>query len=135
LTAFVDSNALVRHLTGEPVDQAQRATAALEGATRLLLADLVVAETVFVLESVYDVDRSRVAELMRTVLGFPAIRVVDAQLLLRALEIYELDHFHFVEAYLAACAEDSGVGAVLSFDREIDRLASVERIEPGGALP
>ena len=132
MTVFIDSNVVIRHLTGEPPDQAARATAALRAAERLLLVDLVAAEIVFVLESVYDLDRNRVAELMRAVLGFSAIRVADAPLLLRALEIYELHRLHFAEAYLAACAEASGVGAVLSFDRDLDRVATVERIEPGG---
>jgi predicted nucleic-acid-binding protein len=44
---------------------AARATAALATAEELLLADLVVAECVYVLESFYEVDRERVAVLMR----------------------------------------------------------------------
>jgi predicted nucleic acid-binding protein len=34
------------------------------------------------------------------------------------------------QAYLVAHAETTGVEAVLSFDRSIDRIASVERREP-----
>lgn len=34
------------------------------------------------------------------------------------------------EAYLVACAESTGVGRVASFDRAIDRVDTVERIEP-----
>jgi predicted nucleic acid-binding protein len=36
----------------------------------------------------------------------------------------------FAEAYLVAQAERSGVGAVASFDKAIDRVATVRRIEP-----
>jgi len=36
----------------------------------------------------------------------------------------------FAEAYLAACAEATGVGRIASFDRSLDRLSSVERVEP-----
>jgi predicted nucleic-acid-binding protein len=43
---------------------AQRATAVLASGERLMLADLVVAECVYVLESFYEVQRARVAELM-----------------------------------------------------------------------
>jgi hypothetical protein len=43
---------------------AARATAALASADELLLADLGVAECVYVLESFYEVPRERVAELM-----------------------------------------------------------------------
>ena len=46
LSAFVDTNILVRHLTGDPPDLAARATAYLASATELLLADLIVAETI-----------------------------------------------------------------------------------------
>jgi predicted nucleic-acid-binding protein len=109
---------------------AARATAALESETELLLVDLIVAECVYVLESFYEVPRPRVAELMRAVIAFPSIRTVDPQSLLRALEVYEVDRLDFAEAYLVAQAEATGVGAVLSFDKSIDRVASAERREP-----
>ena len=50
--AFVDTNVLVRHLTRDPAPMAARATAFLRAAApgSLLLTDLVVAETIYVLE-------------------------------------------------------------------------------------
>lgn len=130
MTAFLDTNVLIRHLTGEPPAQARRATAFLGRAEELLLPDLIVAEVVYVLESFYEVERARVAELVRAIIGYPAILVVDEPLLLRALEVYELDRLDFADAYLVACAEASGVGAIASFDRGIDRVAAVRRVEP-----
>jgi predicted nucleic-acid-binding protein len=130
LTAFVDSNILVRHLTGDPPEQAKRATALLRSGESLILVDLVVAEVVYVLECVYEVERDRVAELVRAILGFPAIAVPDEPLLLRTLEVYEQHRTHFAESYLAAYAEISGVGVVASFDRDIDRVQTVQRLEP-----
>lgn len=131
LSAFVDSNVLVRHLTGDPPDQARHATEVLRSGDALILVDLVAAEVVYVLESVYEVERAQVAELVRAILGFPTITVVDEVLLLRTLEIYEQYRIHFAESYLAACAELSGVGAVASFDRDVDRVASIRRLDPG----
>ena len=96
----------------------------------MLLVDLVVAECVYVLESFYKVPRPRVAELMRAALAFPSIRTVDPHSLLRALEIYEVDRLDFAEAHLVAQAEATGVAAVLSFDRSIDRVAGAKRREP-----
>jgi predicted nucleic acid-binding protein len=130
LTAFLDTNVVVRHLTGDPPELAARATAALAAETDLLLVDLVVAECIYVLESFYEVPRARVAELMRAVIAFPSIRTVDRQSLLRALEVYEVDRLDFAEAYLVAQAEATGVGTVLSFDKSIDRVAGVQRHEP-----
>lgn len=130
MTAFVDTNVLVRHLTGDPPAQAVRATRHLERADELLLADLIVAEVAYVLESFYETPRAQVAETLRAVLAFPAIRVVDAELLQRAVEVYDAHRLDFAEAYLVASAERSGIGVVASFDRSIDRVGTVRRVEP-----
>jgi predicted nucleic acid-binding protein len=130
VTAFLDTNVLIRHLTGDPPELAARATAALAGGEELLLADLVLAECVYVLESFYEVPRERVAELMRAAIALPAIKTVDGSSLLRALEVYEVYRLDFAEAYLVAQAEATGVGEVLSFDKTIDRVNTVTRREP-----
>jgi predicted nucleic-acid-binding protein len=109
---------------------AARATAALATADELLLVDLVLAECVYVLELFYEVARERVAELMRAAIALPSIKTLDSLALLRALEVYEVDHLDFAEAYLVAHAEATGLGRVLSFDTSIDRVGSVERKEP-----
>jgi predicted nucleic-acid-binding protein len=54
---------------------------------------------------------------VRAVIGFPAILLVDAPLIVRALEIYEVDRLDFAEAYLVASAEATGVKMIASFDR------------------
>jgi predicted nucleic-acid-binding protein len=130
LSAFLDTNVLIRHLTGDPPAQARRATAFLERADELLVPDLIVAEVVYVLESFYEVKRQRLAELVRAIVAFPAIVVADEPLLLRALEVYEVERIDFAEAYLIASAEASGVETIASFDRAIDRVTTVRRVEP-----
>jgi predicted nucleic acid-binding protein len=130
MTSFVDTNVLVRHLTGDPPAMAERATALLAAESELYLADLIVAETIYVLESFYKAPREQVADAMRSLVAMRSVVTVDPALLLRAIEVYELDRLDFAEAYLVACAESTGIGRVASFDRAIDRVASVERIEP-----
>ena len=130
MSAFVDTNILVRHLTGDPPEMAARATAFLTAGQELLLTDLVVAETVYVLESFYEAPRVQVAESMRSLLAFRSMVTVDPALLLRALEVYEVDRLDFAEAYLVACAEVTGVNVVASFDKAIDRVTTVQRVEP-----
>jgi predicted nucleic-acid-binding protein len=132
VSAFVDTNVLVRHLTGDPAEMAVRATAYLRTETELLLADLVVAETVYVLESFYETPRVQVAEAVRSLLALDSVVSVDSALLLRAIEIYEVERLDFAEAYLVACAESTRINKVASFDRTIDRVGTVERVEPGG---
>lgn len=129
MTVLLDTNVVIRHLTGDPPAMARRATKLLATETELVLADLVLAECVYVLESFYEVERSRVAELMRAALAVPSI-ASDSELLLRALEIYELDRLDFAEAYLVAAAEFTGVKSIASFDKAIDRVPSVVRLAP-----
>lgn len=109
---------------------AGRATAALSGQEPLFLSDIVLAECVYVLESFYEVERTRVAELMRAAILLDSVETVDPEVLLRALEVYEVDRLDFAEAYLVAQAEATGVGEILSFDRSIDRVRTVRRREP-----
>lgn len=130
MTAFLDTNVLVRHLTGDPPSLAARATRYLEAADDLLLPDLIFAEVAYVLDSFYEVPRAELVDILRAVLGFPAIRVLDTELLQRTVEVYEVHRLDFADAYLVASAERTGVGVVASFDRAIDRVGTVRRDEP-----
>ena len=130
MTAFVDTNVLIRHLTGDPPTQARMATRYLDQADQLLLPDLILAEVAYVLESYYQVARFQVAEALRSILAFRAIRVIDGMLLRRAVELYEVHGLDFADAYLVASAERTGVGVVASFDRGIDGVGTVLREEP-----
>jgi predicted nucleic-acid-binding protein len=109
---------------------AARATALLASDEELLLTDLVLAECVYVLESYYEVGRERVAALMRGAIALPTMKTVTPPILLRALEVYELDRLDFAEAYLVAQAEATAVNEIVSFDRAIDRIATITRREP-----
>ncbi len=126
---LLDTNVVVRHLTGDPPEMAKRATRFLASEAELVLADVILAECVYVLESVYRIDRVGVAQLMRAALMLPTISA-DVELLFRALEIYEVDRLDFAEAYLVAAAEFTGVTSIASFDKAIDRVASVKRLAP-----
>jgi predicted nucleic-acid-binding protein len=129
LTVLLDTNVLVRHLTGDPPEMARRATRFLATEDELVLVDVVLAECVYVLQSVYEVERPRIAAMMRAALAMPTVSA-DTQLFLRALEVYELDRLDFAEAYLVARAELTSLAAIASFDKAIDRVESVRRLVP-----
>ena len=73
-------------------------------------------------------DRSSVW-LMRAVLACETVVVEHEQRLLRALEQYELHRLDFTDCYLAACAELSGTSRIVTFDRNLDEIESVARVE------
>jgi predicted nucleic acid-binding protein len=63
-------------------------------------------------------------------IAFGSVICVDPAVLLRSVEVYETDRIDFAEAYLVACAESTGVSKIASFDRSLDRVQSIERVEP-----
>ncbi|MGI9578141.1 MAG: hypothetical protein ACR2OH_08090 [Microthrixaceae bacterium] len=70
------------------------------------------------------------AEAARSILVFTPIRVDDEAVLHRAVEIYELNGIDFADAYLVANPEAYESASVVSFDRSIDHVRTVRRIEP-----
>ena len=130
MRALLDTNVLIRHLTGDPPDQARRATRFLAAGHELVLTDLVLAETVYVLESYYRRPRREVAAAARSLLALPGVAVLDLDLLLRTVELYDSLRLDLADAYLAAAAEAWGIEGVASFDRRLDRVRGVVRFEP-----
>ena len=130
MTALLDTNVLIRHLTGDPPELAARASAYLLSGRDLVLTDLVVAEIVYVLESFYQQTSEQVAGLVAAVVSSARYQVLDRALLIRSLEIYVDHKIDFTEAYLVASAEKASITEIASFDRAIDRVPTTTRIEP-----
>ncbi|MGH2986734.1 MAG: PIN domain-containing protein [Solirubrobacterales bacterium] len=118
----LDTNVWIRHLTGDPPEQAELATELIATARSLVLPDVVMAECVYVLESVYGVERWRVAEMMRSALGLIAIHQ-DQLRPLHSLELYETAGLDYADAYLLAYAEYGNCGPVATFDRTLKARA------------
>lgn len=134
MTILLDTNVLIRHFTGDPPDQAARATAAIRQAVPndLLLLDLHVAECVYVLEGPYRQSKSNVVRLLSSVLGVPAIRLEREDVIRRSLDLYHTG-LDFADAYLVARGEDGGLHRVRSFDRfdaKLRKSTKVRRVEP-----
>ncbi|WP_330184717.1 PIN domain-containing protein [Nocardia sp. NBC_01503] len=130
VTVFLDTNVLIRHLTQEPPEMGRRATAFLAQADSLHLPDLILAETVYVLQSVYQVARPQVAALARVLVSSRNIATDDPALLIRAIDVYEHYRLSFADAYLVALAEAAPGARIASFDKGISKVETIDRIEP-----
>ena len=64
MIALLDTSVLVRYLTGEPPDQAERASTLIEGKQELRVPVIALVETAYVLTSVYGVERARVVDVL-----------------------------------------------------------------------
>lgn len=135
--ALVDANILLRYLTDEPPELAERAftllKAAEQAALPLIVAPMILAEVVYVLESVYVWPRADIADGLLRLVDASVLLFLEQRVLIRTLILYrDIRQLDFADAYLAALAESRGDSAVLSFDRDLARITHLTVIDDPG---
>ena len=133
-SCLVDTNLIIRFLTGAPNEQAFRAknlfASSETGELVLKIVPLVVAEVVFVLSGkVYGYKRAAVASVLIPFLQSPSLDVEKRDILLLALEWYRDHSMDYVDACLAAEACLSG-HTVASFDSDFKKIAKLTLRRP-----
>jgi predicted nucleic-acid-binding protein len=135
----VDSNVILRFLTGEPAELAAQASTLFQAVDNhelvLVIDEIVVAETVWVLQSFYGYSHKDVARVVRELLSHPGLEAEDKAGLLSALYLFAEKSVDFVDALLAVHMEQQGLIEIFSFDRHFDRLPGVTRLIPGQDNP
>ena len=130
---IVDTNVLVRFFTGEPPAMAARARQLIARADNsevvLVVFPVIVAETVYTLESFYEISRAEVAAKMLAFLQSRGIEAIESARIFDALKRCRDQNAHFADAYLAAAAAETG-NPITSFDRDFDKWKDVRRVEP-----
>lgn len=130
---IVDTNILLRFLTGDPPDMAAKVKRLIEradtGEVLLVISPLVVAETFYTLESFYELERKKVAEKLLAFLGSRGIETVEFARVADALTRCHERKTHFADAYVAAASVELK-HPVASFDHDFDRFKGVVRVEP-----
>jgi predicted nucleic-acid-binding protein len=104
----VDANVLLRFLTGEPEDMAARSARLMQraeqGEVLLVLSMLVVAEMVWVLESVYRHSYRDIAGALIPLLRADGVETEDHDLIVAAIELARDKNVDFADAILALAA-------------------------------
>ena len=115
----VDTNVVVRYLTGDDPGQAARAKAAID-AGDVFISTTVLLESAWVLRSVYGLAEEEVAAALRAFAGLPGISLESPDLTAEALDRAEKG-MDFADAlHLGAAARCE---ALLTFDRRFVELA------------
>ncbi|MDP1809127.1 MAG: PIN domain-containing protein [Actinomycetota bacterium] len=132
---LVDANVIIRYLTCDDQKKAEACRALLEKtvagrAPSLFMADIAIAEIVWVLESVYKLSKDEIKDKLETVLNTPNIDFQNKQVLTESVVIYATYNIDFIDAYQAVLAKHRQISAIYSYDTDFDKLAGVSRIEP-----
>lgn len=132
---FLDTNILLRYLTRDDEEKADRALALLErverGDEQVLASPMVVFETVYTLQRSYRVPRPRIRELLVPILALRGLRIAERRVYFVALDIYVDHNVSFADAFNAAYMVAHGTAEVYTWDTDFDRLPGTTRREPG----
>lgn len=135
--ALLDTNTLVRFVTGEPENQAREVadlvSAAESGKIRLCVIPMILAEAVYVLSGFYGHPRAKVAAALSHLISCPGFQSPDHERMILALKLFGASKIDFANCYLAAVSilEET---IVISFDRDFHKLQGVTRKQPKDAL-
>jgi predicted nucleic acid-binding protein len=115
----VDTNLIVRYLTGDHPRQSAKARAVIDGED-VFISTTVVLETEWVLRSVYGFDSTQVCAALRGFAGLPRVSLEDPALVAAALDraVQGLD---FADALHLGRAQDRG--DFVTFDQQLIRAA------------
>jgi len=119
--AFLDTSFVVRYLTDDPPELAARAAAVIDSDRPLVLSEMVLLETAYVLTSVYRLARADVVDSLVALVQRANLRLVS---LTKPRTLAGLSHCRdsnrcsFTDALLWAQAVDSGAERMYSFDRK-----------------
>ncbi len=131
---FLDTNVFLRHLVQDHDDHSPRATLYFDrierGGLRVETTATVVFETVFTLQSFYKHPRLLIHDNVLPLLRLPGIALPGKRQLRRAFDLYTSTNLSFADCLHVAIAEARKVPQFVSFDRGLDRIAGLNRVEP-----
>jgi len=118
----LDTNILVRYIAQDDKTQSPLATRVVETQCSAtdpgFVAQVVLAEVVWVSESRYGATRAEVAQIVRRVLGIRQLRVQDAEIAWQALRAFETGKADFADCLIERTAAAAGCERILSFDKK-----------------
>lgn len=128
----LDANVLVRYLAQDYPKQTAAATrllGSLSAASPAFVSQVVLVETVWVLQSRYAADAPQIGEVIETLLRTEVIQVERADVVWRALRRFRQDQGDFPDALVAEIARAAGCKQIYSFDRAAVQRSGMTLLE------
>lgn len=134
--AYIDTDVIIRLLTGDDPQKRKAATALFEKVAQdeLILSapDTVIADTVFVLCSpnLYHLPRTEIRDLLVSLLRYPSFKVENKLAVIKALNFYADLNLDFGDALLAVLTQKSQEKTIFSYDHDFNKIKDIIRKEP-----
>jgi predicted nucleic acid-binding protein len=131
---LVDATIFIRHVRQDHADHSPRATAYLlqirRGERTVRSTALVLSEVVYVLQSFYRMSKADIVQALLPLIGLPDLKIAHKARLRKTLDWYVRYNVSFIDASLAVLAQGQQLPAVVSLDRNDDRMPGITRVEP-----
>ncbi len=129
----LDTNILIRFLTGDDLPQAEKVYALFKDAesrkTELFVPLLVVLEMIWVLESVYEVSRTEFLDAISDLLLMPVLKFEQQTMLRQWVLSAQGNNFDLADLLIAHSAQKNGCEAVITLDKKATKFSLFEFLE------
>ncbi|MCL5075719.1 MAG: PIN domain-containing protein [Chloroflexi bacterium] len=133
---FLDTNLIIRYLTQDNPEQAERAYRILQqleaGTLTVTTSEAIIIEAVQILSSkaLYNLPRQDIRTHLTTIIALRGLKLPNKRVYLRALDLYVSTNLDFIDALNVAHMERAKIDTILSFDRDFDHIKGIIRREP-----
>lgn len=131
---LVDTNIFIRFFVA---DNPKQFTAceklfkdAAKGKVKLMALPIVIAEIAWLLGSYYHEVKQEIAQKLKTILLFKGLEIVDRNILIIAIQLFENKNIDFTDAYVSSWLTHQKISKIYSYDRDFDNIGDISRIEP-----
>ena len=119
---FVDTNPFIRYFTNDVPELAEKVETltqkAKRGEIKLVTHELIVAEIVWVLESVYEMGKDEIHDLLQAIFNTHNLEIPNKSILKDAAGIYQSKNIDFIDAYTVSYMKVKGFKKLASFDKK-----------------
>lgn len=116
---IVDANVILRYLLADVPTLLARSEQILEKEAVYLPFE-VLAEVVYVLDTVYTVTRAEICSSLADLLKYPNVSTYDTEVALRALETYSASSLDIVDSFLCGYRSDQGA-EIFSLEKQLNK--------------
>ena len=124
----IDTNVLVRYVTGDDDSQFTQAVKLIESGEPKLVNPIVLVELSWVLRSVYGLDREAIAETLRLIGSCGYFSYKRPKPVKAAIECY-VDGYDLADALILSINTDDGAATTYTFDKKAGKLHGYELLQ------
>lgn len=128
----LDTNVLIRYFAQDDVEQSTKASQLIESLNESqqgFITQIVLIETVWVMQRIFQADRKTVTAIIGNMLLVPGLVLENREAVARAVELFSTTNADFADCLIAKVAEFYGCTDVMTFDQGAVKACGMKLID------